>query len=185
MKKADYGVKNILISEEQIRERIKEMGREMTELYKNSENKLLVITLLKGGAVFTSDFIRNIDLQLRVEFIKASSYKGTESTGTVKIDLPESLNNLEGYDVLISEDIADTGVTLAKVEDILLSRNPASLKSAVLLNKPSRRRSPFVPDYVGFEIPDLFVVGFGLDYCEKYRNLPYIAEMDENYINEE
>ncbi len=185
MNKADVGIKNVLFSGEQLTQRISEMGKEITELYANSPNKLLIITLLKGGVVFTSDLIRHIDLECRVEFVKASSYAGTESTGTVNIYLPRELDSLEGYDVLISEDIADTGLTLSEMEKKLLERKPESLRTAVLLNKPSRRRSPFTPDMVGFEIPDLFVVGFGLDYCEKYRNLPYIAEMAEEYINKE
>lgn len=185
MNKADVGIKNVLFSREQLTQRISEMGREITELYASSPNKLLIITLLKGGVVFTSDLIRHIDLECRVEFIKASSYAGTESTGTVNIYLPRELDSLEGYDVLVSEDIADTGLTLSELEKKLLERKPESLRTAVLLNKPSRRRSPFTPDMVGFEIPDLFVVGFGLDYCEKYRNLPYIAEMSEEYINKE
>lgn len=185
MNKADVGIKNVLFSGEQLTQRISEMGKEITELYANSQNKLLIITLLKGGVVFTSDLIRHIDLECRVEFVKASSYAGTESTGTVNIYLPRELDSLEGYDVLISEDIADTGLTLSELEKKLLERKPESLRTAVLLNKPSRRRSPFTPDIVGFEIPDLFVVGFGLDYCEKYRNLPYIAEMAEEYINKE
>ena len=185
MNKADVGIKNVLFSREQLTQRISEMGKEITELYANSQNKLLIITLLKGGVVFTSDLIRHIDLECRVEFVKASSYAGTESTGTVNIYLPRELDSLEGYDVLISEDIADTGLTLSELEKKLLERKPESLRTAVLLNKPSRRRSPFTPDIVGFEIPDLFVVGFGLDYCEKYRNLPYIAEMAEEYINKE
>lgn len=185
MNKADVGIKNVLFSREQLTQRISEMGREITELYANSPNKLLIITLLKGGVVFTSDLIRHIDLECRVEFVKASSYAGTESTGTVNIYLPRELDSLEGYDVLVSEDIADTGLTLSELEKKLLERKPESLRTAVLLNKPSRRRSPFTPDMVGFEIPDLFVVGFGLDYCEKYRNLPYIAEMSEKYINKE
>lgn len=182
MNKADIGIKNVLLTKEQLEQRICEMGREITELYAPSQNKLLIITLLKGGAVFTSDLIRHIDLECRVEFVKASSYAGTESTGTVNIYLPKELDSLAGYDVLISEDIADTGLTLSELEKKLLERKPESLRTVVLLNKPSRRRSPFNPDYVGFEIPDLFVVGFGLDYCENYRNLPYIAEMDEEYI---
>ena len=185
MNKADVGIKNVLFSGEQLTQRISEMGKEITELYANSPNKLLIITLLKGGVVFTSDLIRHIDLECRVEFVKASSYAGTESTGTVNIYLPRELDSLAGYDVLISEDIADTGLTLSEMEKKLLERKPESLRTAVLLNKPSRRRSPFTPDIVGFEIPDLFVVGFGLDYCEKYRNLPYIAEMAEEYINKE
>lgn len=185
MNKADVGIKNVLFSGEQLTQRISEMGKEITELYANSPNKLLIITLLKGGVVFTSDLIRHIDLECRVEFVKASSYAGTESTGTVNIYLPRELDSLAGYDVLISEDIADTGLTLSEMEKKLLERKPESLRTAVLLNKPSRRRSPFTPDMVGFEIPDLFVVGFGLDYCEKYRNLPYIAEMAEEYINKE
>ena len=166
MNKADIGIKNILLTKEQLTQRISEMGKELTELYAPSPNKLLIITLLKGGAVFTSDLIRHIDLECRVEFVKASSYVGTESSGTVNIYLPKELDSLEGYDVLISEDIADTGLTLSEIEKRLLERKPESLRTVVLLNKPSRRRSPFSPDIVGFEIPDLFVVGFGLDYCE-------------------
>ena len=166
---------DVFISEEQIRQRVKELGAEITRDYKNSDRKLLLIAILKGSVVFLTDLMRNIDCDLMIDFMIVSSYgSSTASSGNVKIvkDLDSSAYE---HDILIVEDILDSGNTLSKVIEILKTRTPHSLKVCALLDKPERRVSPVELDYKGFEIPDKFIVGYGLDYDEKYRNLPYIG----------
>ena len=149
---------------------LKELGEKITNDYKDSDN-FIVIGVLKGAVVFMSDLIRSIELPLKIDFMAVSSYgTSTESSGVVRIlkDLDESV---EGKDVLIVEDIVDSGLTLSYMHKILKSRKPASLKICTLLDKPNRRKVDLKIDYLGFEIPDDFVVGYGLDYAGKYRNL--------------
>lgn len=168
----------ILIDEARIEARVKELGIQISEDYKGKN--LFVIGILKGAVLFMSDLIKKIDVPLSIDFIAVSSYgKSTRSSGIVRIlkDLDEEI---DGKDVLIVEDIVDTGLTLKFIADNLLSRNPASLKVCCLLDKPSRRKIEVCVDYVGFEIPDAFVVGYGLDYAQKYRNLPYIGVIEKN-----
>jgi len=163
-------VKQVLITEEQLLEKVKELGEKITNDYKDSDN-FIVIGVLKGAVVFMSDLIRSIELPLKIDFMAVSSYgTSTESSGVVRIlkDLDESV---EGKDVLIVEDIVDSGLTLSYMHKILKSRKPASLKICTLLDKPNRRKVDLKIDYLGFEIPDDFVVGYGLDYAGKYRNL--------------
>lgn len=163
----------VLLDEEQIKKRIKELGRDITEDYKNKD--LLMIGVLKGAIVFFSDLIRAIDLPLTVDFIAVSSYgSSTKSSGIVRIlkDLDEPV---DGKDVLIVEDIIDTGLTLHYLVDNIITRNPNSVKICCLLDKPDRRLTEVDVDYIGFAIPDEFVVGYGLDYNERYRNLPNIS----------
>ncbi|HHW03597.1 MAG TPA: hypoxanthine phosphoribosyltransferase [Thermoanaerobacterales bacterium] len=167
-------IEKILISEEQIKNRLKELGKQITEDYRDKENFLLV-GVLKGAIIFMSDLIRHIDLPLQVDFMAVSSYgASTESSGVVRI-LKDLEENVEGKNLLIVEDIIDSGLTLSYMHSILKSRKPASIKICSLLDKPSRRKIDIKVDYLGFEIPDYFVVGYGLDYDEKYRNLPYIC----------
>ncbi|AYO31882.1 MAG: hypoxanthine phosphoribosyltransferase [Thermoanaerobacteraceae bacterium] len=167
-------IEKILISEEQIRNRLKELGKRITEDYRDKDNFLLV-GVLKGAIIFMSDLIRHIDLPLQVDFMAISSYgASTESSGVVRI-LKDLEENVEGKNLLIVEDIIDSGLTLSYMYNILKSRKPASIKICTLLDKPSRRKADIKVDYLGFEIPDYFVVGYGLDYGEKYRNLPYIC----------
>ena len=136
---------------------------------------MLLVSILKGSVVFLADLMRNIDLPLAIDFMVASSYgSGTESRGNVKI-IKDLDVNISDYDILIVEDILDSGYTLSKIIEILKTRNPKSLKVCALLNKPDRRVSPVNLDYTGFVIEDKFIVGYGLDYDEKYRNLPYIG----------
>lgn len=173
-------VGKVLISAEQVEKRVKELGQQLKEEYQGKE--LLVLGILKGSVIFLSDLIRAIELPLQVDFMAVSSYgKSTNSSGVVRI-LKDLDTDISGKHVLIVEDIVDTGLTMGYLVDILNSREPASLKICTFLDKPSRRESDIVPDYNGFEIPDEFVVGYGLDYAEKYRNLPYIGviEFDNN-----
>ena len=167
-------VKEILITEEQLSARIKELGAEITKDYKDSDD-LLVIGILKGSVVFLADLIRNIDIHTKIDFMTVSSYgMGAESTGkiTIKKDLD---TNIEGKDVLIAEDIIDSGITLSNLTKLLKERNPKSIKICALLNKLERREADIDVDYIGFDIPNEFIVGYGLDYAEKYRNLPSIG----------
>jgi len=163
----------LLLTREQIAKRVKEMGAQITEDFKGKE--LTVICILKGAAVFFVDLIREIDLPMTMDFMAISSYgSATKSSGVVRIlkDLDKPIN---GRHVLVVEDIVDSGMTLSFLRENLLSRGAASLKIATLLDKPERRRVPLHVDYYGFLIPDEFVVGYGLDYDEKYRNLPDIG----------
>lgn len=166
-------IKTILLTEEQITARIKEMGQAIAADYKNKD--LVVIILLKGAAWFATDLTRAIDMPLRVDFMVASSYgNGTSTSGSVKVKLDIS-ENITGKDVLVIDDIIDSGVTFAAISDMLRLHKPASLKTAALCDKAERRINGLAADYVGFQIPDEFVVGYGLDYAGDYRNLPYIG----------
>lgn len=169
----------VLLSEEEVDKRINEIGRQISEEYKGKDVHLICV--LKGGVCFTCELAKRITVPVSFDFMSVSSYgSGTESSGHVKIkkDLDESL---EGKDVLLVEDIIDSGNTLSNLIELLWMRKPASLKICTLLDKPSRRVRDVKVDYVGFSIPDEFVVGYGLDYAQKYRNLPYIGivELDE------
>ena len=163
----------LLLTREQIAARVAEMGRQITEDFRGRD--LTVICILKGAVVFFVDLVREIDLPMTMDFMAISSYgSATKSSGVVRIlkDLDKPVN---GKDVLIIEDIVDSGMTLSFLRENLLSRGAASLHIATLLDKPERRRVPLHVDYVGFTIPDEFVVGYGLDYAERYRNLPDIG----------
>lgn len=162
-----------LVSEEQLHEKVTELGRQISEDYKG--RSLLLVSVLKGSVVFMADLMRAITIPARIDFMSVSSYgSGTKSRGVVKIikdlDIP-----LEGYDLLIVEDILDSGNTLSYLKEILSSRSPKSIRICTLLDKPERRTADIAADYVGFCVPDEFVVGYGLDYDEKYRNLPFIG----------
>ena len=163
----------LLLTREQIAARVKEMGRQITEDFRGKD--LTVICILKGAVVFFVDLMREIDLPMSMDFMAISSYgSATKSSGVVRIlkDLDKPIN---GKHVLVVEDIVDSGMTLSFLKENLLSRGAASLKIVTLLDKPDRRRVPLHVDYYGFLIPDEFVVGYGLDYDEKYRNLPDIG----------
>jgi len=164
----------ILITEEQLQARIAELGRQITEDYRGKD--LLLVCVLKGGVMFLSDLMRHIHTPHEIDFMAVSSYGGTstESSGVVRI-LMDLATNIEGRNVLIVEDIIDTGYTMDYITRILKERKPASIRICVLLNKPERRRIPIPLDYVGFNIPNKFVVGYGLDYNELYRNLPFVG----------
>lgn len=164
--------KEILFTREDINKRVRELGKQISQEYEGK--KLLVISLLKGSFIFTADLVREISIPVKIEFMATSSYgHSTESTGKVKV-LYDIKEDLEGYDILIADDIADTGITMEFVIDYLKSKNPNSIKSCVLLDKPSRRKVELEADYVGFTIPDKFIVGYGLNYGDYYRNVPYV-----------
>ena len=167
------GIVEVLISREKVEERIKELAKEIEKDYAGKE--LVCVGLLKGSVMFMADLIKAVDLDLRIDFMKVSSYGSrTNSTGVVKI-LKDVDVDLAGKDVLIVEDIIDTGLTILNVKDFLSKKNPKSVKVCTLLDKPSRRVVEVKGEYVGFEIPDEFVVGYGLDLDEKYRNLPFVG----------
>lgn len=166
-------IKEILLSEEQLHAKVKEMGAQISEDYR--DKNLLMVSILKGSVIFMADLMREVTVPARIDFMSVSSYgSGVKSSGVVKIvkdlDIP-----LAGYDLLIVEDILDSGLTLHYIIDILRARKPRSVKICTLLDKPERRQVDVKTDYYGFHIPDEFVVGYGLDYDEKYRNLPFIG----------
>ena len=166
----------IMIAEQEVNERIRQLGEEITNHYQNSEN-LVVVGLLRGSFIFMADLSRAIKVPHSVDFMTASSYgNNTESSRDVHI-LKDLDDNIEGKDVLIIEDIIDTGNTLSKVLQILDLRAPNSIKICTLLDKPSRREVEVDVQWIGFEIPDEFVVGVGIDYAQKYRHLPYIGKV--------
>lgn len=169
----EQDMQQILFTQAQVAGRIREMAREITRDYAGKAP--LVVGILRGSFIFMADLVRQVELPLHLDFMSASSYgAGTVSSGQVdiRLDLQE---DIAGRDVLLVEDILDTGNTLSKLVAELQVRGPASLKLCVLLDKPDRRTKPIQADYVGFTIPDAFVVGCGLDYDQRYRNLPYIG----------
>jgi hypoxanthine phosphoribosyltransferase len=162
-----------LIEAEAIQQRVRELGMQLSQDYAGKHPHLIAI--LKGACMFHADLIRAIDLPLSIDFLAVSSYgDATTTSGEVRI-LKDPDERLEGRDVLLVEDIVDTGLTLNYLLSVLHSREPKSLKVITLLSKPSRRQVNVQVDYIGFEIPDKFVVGYGLDYSQRYRNLPFIA----------
>lgn len=166
---------SVLISAEQLQRRVAELAADIRADY--PEN-LHIIAVLKGAFMFMSDLVRCMDGSVSMDFMAVSSYaKGTTTSGEVRL-LKDLDMSLDGKDVLIVEDIVDTGLTLTYLQDILRARNPRMLRTACLLSKPSRRKVDVAVDYVGFTIDDHFVVGYGLDYAEQYRNLPYIGRIE-------
>lgn len=163
----------VLLSEEEIRTKVRELGEQITRDYQGKSPVFLGI--LKGCYVFMADLLKNIDLFCEMDFMAVSSYgSGTSSTGAVKITKDLS-RDIEGKDLILVEDILDSGITLSYLKGYLANRNPASVRIVTLLDKPERRKAPIQADYYGFQVPNEFVVGYGLDYDEKYRNLPYIG----------
>jgi hypoxanthine phosphoribosyltransferase len=166
-------IAEILIGTEELQAKVAELGRQISDDYRGRDP--LLICLLRGAVVFLSDLIRAIDIPLEMDFMAISSYgASTESSGVVRLVM-DLKSNITGRDVLIVEDIVDTGRTLTYILDNLQTRRPADIKVCALLSKPSRREVQVKLDYLGFEIPDRFVVGYGLDYGEVYRNLPFIG----------
>ncbi|AQX52943.1 hypoxanthine phosphoribosyltransferase [Priestia flexa] len=177
-----HDIKEILISEEQIQAKVKDLGQLLTEEYEGRFP--LVIGVLKGAMPFMSDLIKRIDTYLEMDFMDVSSYgKEMVSSGEVKI-LKDLDTSVEGRDILILEDIIDSGLTLSYLVELFKYRKAKSIRIVTLLDKPTGRKADIKADYVGFEVPDAFVVGYGLDYQEKYRNLPYIGVLKpEVYSN--
>lgn len=173
MSKIHPNVERIMLTEEEITTRTKELAKQLDKLYEGRTP--VVVCILKGSVVFFADLIRNMETPLTIDFMSVSSYgKGTKSTGelVVKKDLA---TDIAGRDVLIVEDIIDSGNTLYNLKKMLIGRMPASVNIVTLLDKPERREVPMEPEYTGFVIEDEFVVGYGLDYAEEYRNLPYVG----------
>ena len=172
---ADLRPNEILLSADQIQKRVAELAG---ELRRDSPDDLHLIAVLKGAFIFLSDLVRHVPGHVSLDFMALSSYaKGTTSSGEVRL-LKDLDYALEGRHVVIVEDIVDTGLTLHYLQDILRSRNPKTLRTACLLSKPSRRKIDVKVEYIGFTIEDRFVVGYGLDYAEQYRNLPHIAVLE-------
>ncbi len=166
-------IQKILISEEQLAAKVAELGAAISWDYEGK--KLMILGVLKGSVVFMADLLRHITIPVEMDFMAVSSYgAGVKTTGVVKI-LKDLDRLIEGYHVLVVEDILDSGMTLSYLTELLRDRGPASVRIATLLDKPERRKVDIAPDYVGFTVPDEFVVGYGLDYAELYRNLPYVG----------
>ena len=166
-------IQEVLFSEEQLQEIVERIGRQISEDYR--DKKLLMVSILKGSVVFMADLMRAITIPCRIDFMAVSSYgSGTKTSGVVKI-IKDLDINLQGKDLLLVEDILDSGMTLQYIRDMLQQRNPSSIKLCTLFDKPERRTVDIYPDYFGAIVPDAFIVGYGLDYDEKYRNLPYVG----------
>ncbi|MBQ1383940.1 MAG: hypoxanthine phosphoribosyltransferase [Firmicutes bacterium] len=173
MSETKYDLSEVLISEEQLQKRVAEIGAEISRDYRGED--ILLIGILKGSVPFMADLMRKIDLDVAIDFMSVSSYGGgTKTSGVVRI-LKDLDSDIKDKNVIIAEDIIDSGLTLSYLKDYLLKREPRSLRIATLLDKPARRKVSLRPDYVGFEVEDKFIVGYGLDIDQKYRNLPYIS----------
>jgi len=166
----------VLIPPEEIETRVSLLGEQITNDYRDS-NKLLLLGLLRGSVMFVTDLMRKIHRPLTMDFMLVSSYSGSESSGFIRID-SDHKTNIRGWDVILIDDIVDSGYTIHTIRKLLLDRAPRSLKVCALLDKVSKHKVDIRIDYCGFEIPDYFVVGYGLDIDEKGRNLPYIASVD-------
>lgn len=175
-------IQTVLVTEEQLRAKVAELGARISRDYAGKD--LLLVSILKGAVVFMADLMRAVTIPCSIDFMVVSSYGGanTTTTGLVKI-IKDLDQDLTGKDVLIVEDILDTGVTLSHLVPMLQMRNPNSVKICAILSKPSRRQADIEPDYKGFDVPDEFVVGYGLDYDEKYRNLPYVGVLKPQVYN--
>lgn len=162
----------VLISEEELKDICKRLGEQISKDYEGK--KLLLVSVLKGAVVFMSDLLKEITCECSIDFMAVSSYSGTKTTGVVKFKKDLDINP-DGCDILLVEDILDSGITLSYLRSVLLDRNAASIKICTLLDKPANRKADIKADYVGKVVPDAFVVGYGLDYDEKYRNLPFVG----------
>ena len=172
-------IESILVSEKEISDICDRIAAEINRDYANSTKKLVLICILKGSLMFASELMKRITLPIELDFMKVSSYgSGTSSTGVINIHLDINRKDVADVDFIIVEDIIDSGRTLSHLIKYFTEKGAGSVRTATLLDKPSRRTVDFVPDYCGMTIPDKFVVGFGLDYNEKYRNLPYVGILD-------
>lgn len=166
-------IQSVLFSEKELAGIIRRMGKQISGDYR--DKNLLMVSVLKGSVVFMADLMRAITIPCSIDFMSVSSYgSGTKTSGVVKITKDLDIN-LQGYDVLVVEDILDSGLTLSYILELLQSRSPRSIRLCTLFDKPERRTAKVTPDYVGTEVPDEFIVGYGLDYAEKYRNLPFVG----------
>ncbi|MBQ3087875.1 MAG: hypoxanthine phosphoribosyltransferase [Clostridia bacterium] len=170
-------IKAVFYSQEQIQQKVQEIGRQISEDYK--DKKLMLVSVLKGSVLFMADLMRAVTIPCEIDFMSVSSYgNDTNSSGRVRI-LKDLDRDIEGYDLIIVEDILDSGKTLSYLKNILQTRNPASIRICTLLEKPERKNAEIFADYSGFDVPNEFVVGYGLDYAQKYRNLPFIGVLKE------
>ncbi len=166
----------ILLSPEEIAATVDRLAAEIQATYENSNHRLVMVVILKGSMPFAADLMKRLPLPIELEFMKVSSYgAGTKSSGEIKVSLDLNRDDLRDIDLLVVEDIVDSGRTLSRLTQLLKNRNAHSVRTCTLLDKPSRREVDFVPDFRGAVIPDEFVVGYGLDYNEKYRNLPFVG----------
>ena len=170
-------LKKILVTEEQIVERCEELGMQIDKDYENVPDVLLV-GILKGSVPFMAELIKHISIDIEIDFMAVSSYSGTESMGDIKI-IKDLDNSIKGKNLLLVEDIVDTGITIKHLIKLMYDKGASSVKVVALLDKPSRRTVDIRADYIGFEIENEFVVGFGLDYNQRYRNLPYVGVLKE------
>lgn len=170
-------VNKVLVSQEEITKRSMELGKKISEDYQTCGEVPLVVGLLKGSVPFMAELMKYIDLEIEIDFMDVSSYAGTKSVGDIRID-KDLDRSISGMHLLLVEDIIDTGRTLKEVKRVLFNKGAKDVKVVTLLDKPSRRVVDITADYIGFAIPDEFVVGFGMDYDQKYRNLPYIAVLN-------
>ena len=167
---------SILVSEQEIAAICDRLAAEIQDTYKDSDRRLVMVVILKGSMPFAADLMKRLTLPIELEFMKVSSYgAGTKTSGEIKISLDLKRDDLQDIDLLVVEDIVDSGRTLFRLTQLLKNRNAHSVRTCTLLDKPSRREVDFVPDFCGTAIPDEFVIGFGLDYDEKYRNLPFVG----------
>lgn len=172
----------VLLSENEIAQRVSEIGAQISRDY--AGKRLVMVSVLKGSAVFMADLMRTVTVPAEIDFMCVSSYgNGVKTSGVVRI-IKDLDNDLAGMDLLLVEDILDSGMTLSYIKKLLLDRNPNSVRICTLLDKPERRKADIVADYKGFDVPDEFVVGYGLDYAEKYRNLPYIGILKPSVYSE-
>lgn len=179
-------IKTILIDEAQLQETVARIAKEIDEAYANVEGRLVLLGILKGSVVFMGDLMKRLKTPVEIEFMKVSSYgSGTVSSGNVKIHLDLSIEDISDCNILIVEDIIDSGRTLSYLTEYLKLKGAKNVKTVTILDKPSRREVEFTPDFVGLQIPDEFVVGYGLDYDEKYRALPYVAILDPRTYEKE
>lgn len=175
-------IENVIISEEELAQIVKDLGARISEDYRDKD--LLLVSVLKGSVLFMADLMREIKIPCNIDFMAVSSYgAGTKTSGVVKIikDLDASI---EGKDLLIVEDILDSGRTLSYIRELLLARNPKSIKICTLFDKPERREADIYADYIGSRVPNEFIVGYGLDYNEYYRNLPYIGALKRSVYSD-
>lgn len=171
------------ITEEDIHSKIKELAKKIDDQIKNYKEPAVALCVLKGSFMFFSDLVRQVEGDLKCDFLGCSSYgQGTKSSGEVQLTLDLS-TSIAGQNVFLIEDIVDTGLTMSFLVDAVKARRPESITTVALLDKPSARKNTFQPDIIGFEIPDEFVVGYGLDYAEQFRQLPYIGKLVNNAVN--
>ena len=179
-------VERVLVNEAELEQTVTRLAAQIDKDYENEEGRLVLLGILKGSVVFMGDLMKHLKTPVEIEFMKVSSYgSGTKTTGNIKIHLDIAIENIANCNVLVVEDIIDSGRTLSYLVEYLRLRGARNVKTVTILDKPSRREVDFTPDYVGLQIPDEFVVGYGLDYDEKYRALPYVGVLSPSAYKKE